>query len=372
MPKRIAQLFLAIALLFGLIVPFAKVNAAGVTMSWASHPSSVNLAQEVSLAGTVTNNSGSSFNGSICRVTAIYERDSGGTLGPAFNFTSVSAYVDVGDTKYYENTGSRGQTAGAIAYVFTTNFPIQNGQAGSFNAKVKVSSQAQVGDKIKASLNCDNGSDIPTSSTVQISVVSSSDSSGGSPSGGTTQPKPKTTTTVAAPLATPPAAPTISKLNIDGVETDATKPIELNKDQSLVLSGQTVAKGLVSLYIYSEPQKATVTADDQGNWSHTISGLEPGEHRVEAEVTDPTNGKTSEKKELIRFSVLQATAASEPVLAQAKNPEIWSWLLLILVVLAPGGYFGWKWWQKRQKTTAAKKGQSPTEEITPPEEDSTV
>ncbi len=71
------------------------------------------------------------------------------------------------------------------------------------------------------------------------------------------------------------------------------KPVTLDEHEKIEISGTTVSNGQVKLYIFSEPQEGATIADGQGSWSYTIESIEPGNHRVEVEVTDPATGKVS-------------------------------------------------------------------------------
>jgi hypothetical protein len=120
----------------------------------------------------------------------------------------------------------------------------------------------------------------------------------------------------ATPEVTPPAALTPESIQVDGKSITADQKVSVLQDKSLTLTGKTVPNGVVTLYIFSEPKKYTVTADKDGNWTYEVSGLEPGDHHVEAEVTDPATGKISARGQVLAFSVEKATVAtatSEPI-----------------------------------------------------------
>ena len=111
----------------------------------------------------------------------------------------------------------------------------------------------------------------------------------------TTTPSTSSTTTtsspataVAAPTATTiPTAVQLSSVLVAGKTVDTSKSIEFNQSQSLKLAGHTTNNGVVSLTIHSTPKTVTTTADANGNWSYTVTGLAPGSHYIEASVTDP-------------------------------------------------------------------------------------
>jgi hypothetical protein len=79
--------------------------------------------------------------------------------------------------------------------------------------------------------------------------------------------------------------------------------IEIKDNEPLVLSGATIPNGVVTLYIFSEPSKAIITADNSGKWAYAINELPDGQHHVEAEVTDPSTGQTSTRTKLFAFTI---------------------------------------------------------------------
>lgn len=115
------------------------------------------------------------------------------------------------------------------------------------------------------------------------------------------------------------APPTMSttEVNIGGTLVKSGEKPSVKHTEPLVLTGKTVAGGVVNIYVFSEPKKYTVTADKDGNWSHSVSGLPPGDHHIEAEVTDPATGKTSPRAQVLAFRVVKSDAApvnsSQPV-----------------------------------------------------------
>jgi hypothetical protein len=131
---------------------------------------------------------------------------------------------------------------------------------------------------------------------------------------------PKTTTKNSTPtppqVVNPPAALTPESMQIDGKAVTPDQKVTMQSDKSMELSGKTVPNGVVNLYVFSEPKKYTVTADKDGNWTYEVKGLEPGEHHIEAEVTDPATGKTSSRAQVLAFSVVKAAATTTAVPTQ--------------------------------------------------------
>ncbi len=85
----------------------------------------------------------------------------------------------------------------------------------------------------------------------------------------------------------------VEMLKINDMSAEKFKSSSLSYGKNVVLSGVTTPNAKVTLYIFSKPRTATVTADAQGLWTYTIQDLEEGAHRLELEVTkqDGTIGK---------------------------------------------------------------------------------
>jgi hypothetical protein len=184
-----------------------------------------------------------------------------------------------------------------------------------------------------------------------------------------TAPQP-TATSSPAPTPTPSPIPVVEKPEIpttklvDAEGNEITPPegsdkVSFKDKELVVISGVTIPNGIVKLYIFSEPQEAEVTADAEGNWTYTVENLEAGDHRVEVEVTDPATNETSERTEVLAFSVAQAETVEEtlatPESADAPVEEDSSSLIPVIAILgilvlagAVGGYFVWK---KRNNTS---------------------
>jgi hypothetical protein len=165
----------------------------------------------------------------------------------------------------------------------------------------------------------------------------------------TPAPTPKPTP-VPTPAPTPPRAPVLEAAKISGVAVDSSKPISVDASKPLALSGTTVPGGTVTLTIHSTPRTVTTTADKDGHWSYTVTGLEPGSHYVEASVTDPVTGKASPAAKLLDFTV---AAARQPAPSQAAA-QSWPVGLMaagVAVVLLAAG--GWWLWRRRIKPPAS-------------------
>jgi LPXTG-motif cell wall-anchored protein len=172
----------------------------------------------------------------------------------------------------------------------------------------------------------------------------------------TTVPK-KTTTPTTAPKTTPkpvsaPKTPKLASVTIDNKAVDTNKPVEVAQNKPLVLGGKTVANGTVTLFIFSDPKTATVKADKDGNWAYSVTDLEPGDHHIESQVTDPASGKSSTRESVLAFTVkaVAAPAATTPQVTPAKNSNSLLFMVgggVVLLAAAGGGF----WWRRKRKHT---------------------
>lgn len=142
-------------------------------------------------------------------------------------------------------------------------------------------------------------------------------------------------------------------------EQDSQSDVSITENQQFTLSGKTVANGKVTLYIFSEPKKATITADENGQWSYTVSGMQPGDHRIETEVTHPETDKTSDRQEVLSFTVTPVQTQVDQSSASATDgiiPADMLWLgggAAIVVILIGGGGAYW-WWRRNGHTQHGK------------------
>jgi len=170
------------------------------------------------------------------------------------------------------------------------------------------------------------------------------------PSAGSATPSPKpapgATVTPSPAAAEVPAAPSLAgaMVNGAGLKISGGTTIQIPDNKPLVLNGHTIPGGIVQLTIHSTPRTATVTADQNGNWTYTVSGLAPGDHHVDATVTDPKTNKTSPSAQLLAFtltSVHQPAANIATSGKKAASPLQWlGYLGAVLVVLAGAAF----WW----------------------------
>lgn len=134
----------------------------------------------------------------------------------------------------------------------------------------------------------------------------------------------------------------------------ATTVLPVNKP--LVLSGKTIPNGIVTLTIHSTPRTATVTADANGNWTYTVTGLESGQHHVEAAVTDPTTKLTSAPVTIAAFTLGPSNARNVAATGHAAtSKKAVSPLILVLPVLVVLALVAGFWWFKRRRASAPAK-----------------
>lgn len=134
---------------------------------------------------------------------------------------------------------------------------------------------------------------------------------------------------------------------IDGKTIKPTDKVSLASDEPLVLKGKTVPSGKVTLYVFSDPKKYTITADASGNWSYTVKGLAAGNHHAEIEVTDPATNKTSDRAKLLAFTVTatkQTAGRAATTTKSSKGGNIGFWISVAVVIAALGaiGFILWK------------------------------
>lgn len=97
------------------------------------------------------------------------------------------------------------------------------------------------------------------------------------------------------------------------------------------INGKAAPGATVTITIYSTPHTATVTADENGNWSYTPeTPLEAGPHNVVASVTDQ-NGQTQTATSafVVAASGAEIGGAAESVIPVSGNVEMTIVLLLI-------------------------------------------
>ncbi len=171
----------------------------------------------------------------------------------------------------------------------------------------------------------------------------------------TTTTTPSTSTSQNTTTSTPatPTAPTLSEVAVNGqaISAEDTEPMSFSGNKVITVSGKTVPGGVVNLYIFSDPKTAKVTADAQGVWSYAISGLAAGSHHVEYTVTDPKTNTTSERTQLLAFTLTGAKHADTAASAVKKSSGsgVLLWLLVgggVLILVGAG--FGWWWFKKRK------------------------
>lgn len=109
---------------------------------------------------------------------------------------------------------------------------------------------------------------------------------------------------------------TLNGQQISQETTENEKP-SVNESEEIVLSGTTEPNAKVRLYIFSEPQMVETTADANGKWTYTLSGLPVGDHHVEAAIVDES-GNEGDRTVLGAFTII---ASSLPIDTVAQTPQ---------------------------------------------------
>ena len=104
--------------------------------------------------------------------------------------------------------------------------------------------------------------------------------------------------------------------------------------KALALRGKAPPNSTINLYIFSTPRTASVKADSEGKWAYNITGLEPGQHRVEASLTDSTGKITQERTVIARFTIAAQTAPVTTSSTDTKKVGLVIAIILILIALA--------------------------------------
>ncbi len=327
----------------------SKASAAGATMSWTKFPTTVHMGDVITLAAKITNNTGASITGNLCTLSSKYDKDTDAKLGAVLTYdttppTANSGILTYGSSILKNDPEFAGGTSYNIGFTFTSTYSIPNGQSANLTVKAKVRSNhnGSPGDNFTASFYCLNtasnkASDTPMTSELKISLAKDSNSSSDS-----------TKTSSASKTSTTPDVPSLNSAKVNGQSMNIGTNFSINKGHSLELSGQTIAGGLITIYLHSDLQTFTTVADSTGAWSYTISDIESGSHYIEAEVKDPTSSKTSERKQILEFTVLDAAIDNSVTKAKSNTP-VWLVILVTVILFGLGGYVGLKHWKNRKK-----------------------
>lgn len=149
-----------------------------------------------------------------------------------------------------------------------------------------------------------------------------------------------------------PIPPNLTKIKIGDKEIEASflENETIDDKQKITLFGKTLPNATITLYIYSDPKSDAVKSDDQGNWIYLFKDpFSPGDHRIEATVTDE-GGNISPRVELAKFKVVKAseikTNQNSPEKKSTKNPAFYIFLVLFLGVISGFGFYLYKRWKK--------------------------
>ncbi len=339
-----------------------RAAAAGVPFTWNSYGTTIQKGGAITLTATFVNNTGAPIVGNRCALRAAFEKDTSVKMGgPLISVVSNSqtdsaSSLTYGSTKL-SNPGVTHGTTYSINYDYSPGYSVPSGGSATLVAKAKLwenNKFANPGDVILAYFDCSNDSsnqavNIPrTASPARITVVGPTPATQVPSSA--SQSKPTTQTQPAVVAA--PAAPSLASVKVGGKDAPIDQPLEFAEGHPVVLSGVTTPRATVTVYLFSDPQIFTTTADENGQWSYTLVNVPSGDHHVEAEVTDPTTKKTSERKQLLAFTVKAANVAqsststnetNSPVAAAWQTPLlvipfIPLWLLICLVISRSSGW----------------------------------
>jgi hypothetical protein len=200
-----------------------------------------------------------------------------------------------------------------------------------------------------------------------------------------TPPPPPTATPPAAatpaPSGAPPSSPTntnkppdalkLDTAAINGDKVDISKPIKVSQSQPLTISGNTIPNGTVNLTIHSIARNELARANEDGFWTFTIMDLEPGDHTIDASVTDLSTHLTSANATLLKFAVSRETAVSNKTASTLntkpapKTSSLSKIITIIVAVIFLAGIDGFVFWsleiRKKPKKLEVTKAPSPTE-----------
>lgn len=143
-----------------------------------------------------------------------------------------------------------------------------------------------------------------------------------------------------------PAAKNLSSFMVNGKSLEmggqATEPFAPNTP--ITFSGKTIPSGIVTLYIYSTPKQYVAHADAKGVWTYEAPGLPSGVHHAEVTVTDPATKQTSQRSQLLSFTVStgNTSLASESITTRGKGLGN-AWTIGLLLAAGAGLVAGILW-----------------------------
>lgn len=318
----------------GLIIGAAVLSVA--QLAWAGGPGSSPIDVSTSTSNQVAN--GSSVITVNLSVWA-YKCNSDGTLhdSPDSCGTGWTKATDGGEHMVFIYASGSGNKFGGtqtgdngVPYVMTDTSGAASFTLSSTTVETKTLKFTQSGWQAP-------GSDAPVI-TVTFTAVPAAPAP-------TTSARPTSTVPTVPVEVQPPETPKTTSLAIGNQPVVDARHITLNDKQPLVLQGATVPNGIIKLYIFSTPREVTVTADAQGKWSYSVTGLEPGQHHVEAEVTDPATSKTSARATLASFAV----RAPKKATVSRSNAVMWLILGLGGILFAVGAVGVWWFLRHRQR-----------------------
>jgi hypothetical protein len=169
----------------------------------------------------------------------------------------------------------------------------------------------------------------------------------------------------------PPDTLKLDTATVNTDKVDLAKPLKVSQSQPLVISGHTIANGTVNLTIHSVTRNEIVRANDSGFWTFTISNLEPGNHTVDATVTDLSTHLTSTSVTLLKFAVTSEgsagnqTASIDNTTAAAKKSSsgniIFAATAALLIAVIDGALFWYLEIRKKAERLEVTEAPPPTE-----------
>ena len=102
--------------------------------------------------------------------------------------------------------------------------------------------------------------------------------------------------------------PKLTGVTVNGELVTNYDSLVFNQSNPVLLTGNAAPNSTIRLTIHSTPKTEDVLVDAQGNWSFAVTGLEPGEHYIEASTVDPVSGQASDPVRIFQFVVQPSSA----------------------------------------------------------------
>jgi hypothetical protein len=295
----------------------------------------------------------------------------GGSNGPGCNdggyFTPTNITINSGDTITFSVPANDPYSAGLEIHLFPGgDFTVLPGAGGSHTTPPLVIDVPNYYATWPSKPDCKKG-------TGNVTVVSPTASPPSAAPPAATPPPPPAAPTAPPPPPplTPPSALKLDKSTVNNDKLDTAKTISVDVSQPVIISGYTIANGIVNLTIHSMVRTEIARANESGLWTFTIKNLEPGEHSVDATVTNPITHQTSPSATLLKFAVTSdATASvikqSKVSVAKPKKSNTIN-LLVVIAVAALILVVAIFYWFKKNRGGKVKNPPPPEIKVTPPD-----